>query len=211
MRRMFLFVILLISCGCEEITNSTNSDSDRLEKIATLIDEGKSVEATPKLQNYVKAYPRDDMALTILGHTYCDIGNYDEARVVYQSALDLNPKQLRAYMGMGNAYRLEKEYNSAKVWYKRAIEVDATYAAPYSQLFVIAMYQHDDKIALDYAKKSYELDNVSKAVSAGNLAVAYHCNNDVENRDKYTEIAVQLGYRRSALEAAFSGKAKLRD
>jgi len=52
----------------------------------------------------------------------------------------------------------------------------------------------------------------SDPVIAANLAVACHYNNDTENRDKFTRIAEQLGYKNlDALQQIYSGELTVRD
>ena len=62
-----------------------------------------------------------------------------------------------------------------------------------------------------YAKKAYDLDKGAPRIAA-NLAVAYHYVGDMENRDRFTRIAEQLGYDKvDTLEQIYSGELTLRD
>jgi hypothetical protein len=75
----------------------------------------------------------------------------------------------------------------------------------------IALKQKQDKKALEFAKKGYELDKTDPVIAA-NLAIAYHYNNDKVNRDKLTQTAKELGYAKvDTLLKIYSGELTVRD
>jgi tetratricopeptide (TPR) repeat protein len=186
-------------------------DEARLERIAAIYAEGHSERAITQLKAYVQAYPQDDLAWTILGNAYQDVDRLDNAQQAYESALAANPRQFKAITGQGILHRKRGEYDAAMQAYQQALAIDPAYAQAYSSMTAIALKRHEDEKALEYASKGYDLDQ-SNPVIAANLALAYHYNNDIDNRDKFTRIAERLGYHNmDTLHEIYSGESTIRD
>ena len=201
-----MLIGLLLLSGCDG-----TQDRVQLERIAAVIDQGNHAQAAADLENYVNVYPNDDLAWTILGNVYQELDKFDEAQSAYDSAIKINPEQFQAITGLGVLHRKRGNYDEAMQAYEKAVSINPNYAEAYSSMTTIALKQEDDAKALEYARKGYDLDS-KNAVIAANLAIAYHYNNDVENRDKLKRIAGQLGYDKvDTLEQIFSGELTIRD
>jgi Tfp pilus assembly protein PilF len=202
-----ILVVLAWLAGCgDSTTNKT-----RLERIAAQYERGNTAEAIKDLNDYVGAYPRDDLAWTILGNAYKDHEQLDEAQAAYEKALEINPRRFEALTGKGILHRKRGEYAQAMSAYESALAINSNYAQAYSSMTVIALKTHEDNQALEYAKRGYELDE-NNPVIAANLAVAYHYNDDVENRDLFTRKAEKLGYVKiDILKRIYSGEMTVRD
>ena len=211
MKRFAIALALLVLIGCDSVTKTGQFDRRRLDQIAMIFDQGDTPKAVVQLEEYVETFPKDDLAWTILGHAYREIDRLDESEKAYVTALKLDSKQLQATTGLGILHRTRGDYDAAMKAYERALKIDPNYAQAYSSIVTIALKRYDDEKALEYAKKGYELDSTDPVI-ASNLAVAYHYNNDFENRDKYTRIAEELGYRNvDSLKQIFSGELTVRD
>ncbi len=171
---------------------------------------GDAQGAIQQLAAYLEQYPRDDLALTILGHAHEDLDQDDKARAAYDRALAINPRRVEAINGLGILHRKRGEDDAAMQAYRRALAIDPGYAPAYSSMTVIAIRLNRDAEALEYAKKGYALDKTD-ATTAANLAVAYHYNGDAANRDRLTTIAMQLGYRKGdRLQQIYDGTLTVR-
>jgi len=206
MRCQLPLLLLLCIAGCDNGGNRA-----QLDRIAEVYDRGDTKTAIRQLDAYLKKYPRDDLAWTILGNAHEDEDNDEKAQSAYDKALDINPKRFEAITGLGVLHRKRGDYDAAMQAYQRALQIDPNYAQAYSSMTVIALKRQQDAQALEYASKGYELDNTD-AVIAANLAVAYHYNGDFANRDKLTEIAENLGYARvDTLQQIYDGEISIRD
>lgn len=186
------------------------NDEVRLDRIADVYTRDVSA-SIPRLIDYLKDYPRDDLAWTILGHAYEKVDQFNDSQSAYESALAINPQQFQAITGMGVLHRQRGNYDAAMAAYWKALEIDPNYAQAYSSMTTIALKRHQDVQALEYAWKGYELDKTDPVIAA-NLAVACHYNNEFRNRKKYTKIAKKLGYHNmAALKDIYSGAITVRD
>lgn len=186
---------LLIGLACTGGCGAPSGDPSRLGTIATAYQGGDATGAVRQLTAYLEQYPRDDLALTILGHAHEDLDQDDQARAAYDRALAINPRRFEAITGLGILHRKRGDDEAAMDAYRRALAIEPGYAQAYSSMTVVALRLHRDAEALEYARKGYELDARDPATAA-NLAVAYHYNGDTANRDRLTTIAVGLGYRK---------------
>jgi predicted Zn-dependent protease len=74
---------------------------------------GDAQGAIPQLTGYLEQYPRDDLALTILGHAHEDLDQDDKARAAYDHALAINPRRVEAINGLGILHRKRGEDDAA--------------------------------------------------------------------------------------------------
>ena len=210
MRRLGFILSLVVLLGCE-VKSNTQGNQARLDRIAGIYEQGDTTTAIAELETYLAAFPRDELAWTIIGHVYQDEDRLDESQSAYESALAIDPRQFQAITGLGVVHRKRGDYDAAMQSYQRALEIEPNYAEAYSSMTTIALKRNDDPKALEYAKKGYDLDQ-SNPIIAANLAVAYHYNGDIENRDKLTRIAQRLGYDNVAgLHRIYSGEFTIRD
>lgn len=211
MQRIGLLLALLAFIGCNGLSNLAKQDRVRLERIAEQVEKGDTASAITELEDYLTVYPQDDLAWTILGRVYVDVDRLDEALNAYESAIAINPRQFQAITGSGIVHRKRGDNDAAMEAYKKAVQIDPNYGHAYSSMAIIALKRNEDKKALRYARRGYDLDK-SDPVIAANLAVAYHYNDDSENRDKFTGIAEQLGYANvDVLQQIYSGEMSVRD
>ena len=211
MRLLALVLMLLIFTGCDKSIIQSPDDAERLDLIAAIYEKGDMDRAVIELEAYLKSYPNDSLAWVILGNAHSTKERVDEAQLAYESALKINPQQFQALTGLGIIHRMRGDYDAAMDAYQKALTIDGTYAQAYSSMTTIALKRFEDAQALEYALKGYNLDKTDPIIAA-NLAVAYHYNNDIENRAKFARIAEQLGYTNmEKLQQIFSGVMNIRD
>jgi len=186
-------------------------DRSRLDGIAVVVENGDLEKAITELQAYVKDYPRDPMAWTILGNVLEDVDRDDQSKKAFETAIAVDPKAYQAVSGLGILHRKRKEYAKAMERYKQAVAIEPKYAQAYSSMVVIALKLRDDRAALGYAEKAFELDKSDPAI-ASNLAVAHHYNGNTALRDHFTKIAKTLGYKQiDTLKKIYAGELTIRD
>lgn len=213
----FLFAMALLA-GCQRQSapeavqpSAATSDPARLEKISEFYLEGQTNRALQEFETYVKQYPRDGLAWTILGRIHSDLRVFEEASAAYEKALAINPRDPIALTGMGVLHRRFDHDELALEYYQKSLAVEDSYAETHTSIMLIYLKRRQDALALKHALRGYELDQTNPDIAA-NLAVAYHYNNDTLNRDKLTQIAIELGYQgRARLEQIYSGEFTLRD
>jgi Tfp pilus assembly protein PilF len=206
----FLLLMLLSLAGCGERSSRSRLSPKEIETLGALR-KSDPRSAVVKLKQQLETKPRDDTAWTLLGHSYEDLDQDEEADAAYRKALEINPRQFQALTGIGILSSKKGKLDEAMAYYEKAIIIDPSYAQGYSSMTVIALKRGQDVKALEYAQKGYDLDKTDPVVAA-NLAVAYHYNGKLELRDKMTEEAQKLGYQNvDALQKIYKGEATVRE
>ena len=208
MRGAAILVVLWATAACQ---GGDAGNRAELNRIAGVYQKGETRAAIEQLHPYLRQYPRDDLAWTILGNA-CEEEDRDmDAQKAYDTALSINPRRAQAHVGQGVLYRKQRRYDDAMSSYQAALEIEPRNAQAYSSMTTIALKRLQNAQALEYAKKGYELDPKDPVVAA-NLAVAYHYNGDVEGRDRLTNEAARLGYRLvDRLQRIYSGEITIVD
>ena len=60
----------------------------------------------------------------VYGQALFELGRYDEARQVFETALSLDPENLIALRHLGDIARMAGDAHSARIWYQRVLEAD---------------------------------------------------------------------------------------
>lgn len=206
-----ILAFLAISGGYIAESLPIDRNIAELNQVAQIYLNGNVDTALIEINKYLDKYPKDDLAWTIKGNMLEDKDLDKEAKDAYEKALSLNPENFQATNALGVIYRKEGDYDKAIEFYRKALELKPGYAQAYSSMAVIELKRNNDKKALEYAKRGYENDK-EDPVLAANLAVMYHYNGMIEERDTYTEIADKLGYRNmEALYQIYSGELTVKD
>ena len=207
---IFLFVPMSVAI-CTGCSNSGRGSRTELTSIARIYEQGDPGKAAEKLQSYLKTYPQDDLAWTILGNARENLDQDQEAEAAYSKALEINSRQFQAITGMGILSRKKRDYDRALGYYKQAIAIDPKYAQAYASMVVISLKQKNYPEALTYAQQAYDLDRKDPGVVA-NLATACHFNGMTARRDQLTQDAERLGYKNGdKLRQIYSGEMTLED
>ena len=78
---------LLIVLACVGACGDRSANRIRLGEIAKVYEGGDAHGAIEQLSAYLEQYPRDDLALTILGHAHEDLNQDDKARAACSVAM----------------------------------------------------------------------------------------------------------------------------
>ena len=79
-----------------------------------------------------KTESRDAETYNNRGIGYEEKGQYDQAILEYNKALEINPRYAAAYVNRGNAYSAKGQYDQAISEFNKALEINPRYAEAYN-------------------------------------------------------------------------------
>ena len=94
-----------------------------------------------------------------LGMRYLSQGNYQEAVIAFQAAIDIDPRSADAHVGLGQAYVGLGEHQSAAGAFQTAIGIDSGLVEAYLGLAEAYVGLGDMDAALDALREGYEATN----------------------------------------------------
>lgn len=150
--------------------------------------EGKTTEEKSKilkkaigyLQRSIQIYDKFSDAHLQLGVAYYNLGMNDSARVCYEKAMSLSPRNHTIQNNLGTIYFIQQDYAKALELFKRAVELDPNYADGQSNLGSTygVLQQYD--LALVHLLKAAELDP-DNAQIFNSLGTTYRFKGDERN------------------------------
>jgi eukaryotic-like serine/threonine-protein kinase len=96
------------------------------------------------LEQWIQAYPRDNVPLDNLSLEEQDLGNYDEALANASTAMRLDPKDPYAYQNVGAAYQYLNRFDEAKAVGEQAIAQKIDPWSVHMTLYWIAFARGDE-------------------------------------------------------------------
>src|SRR3569833_3753400 len=75
-------------------------------------------------EEYIPQQPGHKSGHIVYGQALFELGRYDEARQVFETALSLDPENLIALRHLGDIARAAGDAHTARVWYQRVLEAD---------------------------------------------------------------------------------------
>ena len=88
-------------------------------------------------------------------------------------------------MGLGVVERMKGNYTKAKDFYEQAIKINRNNPDVYSSLLMLEIKEGNYNEAVKLGEKARTLNFINMRPGIlGNLVVAYHLNNQIEERDK---------------------------
>lgn len=193
-------VLLVALAGC-----ARSNDMDRIEAINAQI-QSDPAGAIEQAEQYVAEYPKSALGWRTLGWARIKSKSDDEgARAAFDQALSLDPKDDNTYVGLGVYYRRLNDLDKASEMYDKAIELAPDEAEAYSSKVVIDLIRGDYSAAVANGEKAWKIDS-SNATIAANLALAYHYDGNIAQRDVMAAKAEELGYpTMDRMKAVFDG------
>ena len=92
-----------------------------------------------------------------LGMRYLSQGNYEEAVIAFQAAIDIDPRSADAHVGLGQAYVGLGEHQSAAGAFQTAIGIDSGLVEAYLGLAEAYIGLGDMEAALDALREGYDI------------------------------------------------------
>ncbi len=128
----------------------------------------------------VKINPKDPKALTDLGWSYFQKGDYNQALTYYKQALDQDKNYYPAHLNKGLTFQQVKKYDMAIEAFKTAISLSPKSAI--ARINLGAVYNQSKK----YQEAEAELKAADQA-SPGNVEIMYQLGFAYEGLQKYKE------------------------
>jgi tetratricopeptide (TPR) repeat protein len=206
--RTIIFALILVVATAG---GASANDIDRLGRIGRAYKQGNIARTIAAAKLYLESYPDDDLGWLFLGHARYDTNDMTAAKAAYSHAVELNANRVEALTGLGMVASRLKDYDEAMKWYAKAVSIDPNYGAAYSSMVSIALKRGDFAYAVKMGRMGVRL-NEKDPVIAANLAIAYHFNKQIDERNDMAQTAVALGYKnKDKLQEIFEGKRQFQD
>jgi len=120
----------------------------------------------------LKKNPNIDFLWNLLGLTYQQLGNYDNAQKNFLNALKVNPNNMSAINNLGNNYKYKYNFKEAENYLKKALDKNPKYIPALINLGTLKFGFNKFDEALTYLEKAIQIDDKLYAVHL-NLALIY--------------------------------------
>jgi protein O-GlcNAc transferase len=136
----------------------------------------------------------DVAGLALLGRSYHQQGRFAEAVNTLQQVVAARPDSAESHNNLGNALQDFGRQDLAIESYHRAIAVQATFAAPHQNLgyMLLGMGKLDDGVKHLRQAQTLQPNQVNRVMLATALPVIYASLDDLQQRRRQMESAVQL-------------------
>jgi tetratricopeptide (TPR) repeat protein len=138
-------------------------------------------------------FEKSSKTFNAIGYEYFKKGQYEQAILEYNNALELNPQYVEAYVNRGNAYEAMGVHKDAIRDYNRAIELDPNYSGAYMNKGVVyaRMGQYDQ--AISNISRGIDIDPKNGEMYF-NRAVAYFYKHEYDKAWDDVNKAESLGF-----------------
>ncbi|HEY3580889.1 MAG TPA: tetratricopeptide repeat protein [Pyrinomonadaceae bacterium] len=124
--RFLLRSVVLASIAVIPFTTAVAQDVARLERVATLIRENKTVEAERQLSLILKSKPNEPVALNLLGTIRAKQNRLNEAETLFVRAVVNDPRYSGARMNLAYLYLQKREPAKAVVQLTEVLTIEPT-------------------------------------------------------------------------------------
>lgn len=160
------------------------------------------------LKPIVDKNPNEVYAAYYLANLYFDMKDYAKASQVLSRVISKYPDFTAASLFQATTYRELGKYDEAVEYCNKALNNNIEDIGAYITLSKLELKRRNNAKGLEYAKIAYEMDKEDPIVVA-NLALAYHFNNLLNERDKYYKIyqdsKINDKYTDNFLKSIFDG------
>ncbi|NLU10420.1 MAG: tetratricopeptide repeat protein [Tepidanaerobacter acetatoxydans] len=126
---------------------------------------------------------------------HMELGEYQQARKIYNEILLIDPNNARAYNKLGVISAREENLEQAKIYFIKALELNPKLSSASSNLGNIYFETGDFEKAKDCYEKAIALDP-DNPVPYNNLAVIYKKSKDIDKFVKFYKKSVELSTQR---------------
>jgi len=110
------------------------------------------------LRDYLELRPGDADVWNVMGITYGEKGEYDEAIRCYRKAIEIKPDMHEAWNNMGNVYTEKGEYDEAIRCYENAVEIKPDAPDVWSAMGVAYAKKREYDEAIRCYRKAVEIE-----------------------------------------------------
>ena len=153
----------------------------------------------------VRQFPRDSLAVGLLGMVHSSQGNATEAVVQWKRCLKLNPRRADIYNCLATVAMKRGDNDGAIALWRKAIQIDPHMETAYNRLSRALMHVGKTRKAIDLLEK-YVAVKEKAEMSHYWLGQAYMQSKEYEKAEKHYRAAVAL---RPNFYSAYYGLAKL--
>lgn len=140
MKKIFIFILLvLILSSCQKKEQPMTQGQPKAGLIQTQGD-------IARLQEAVKAEPKNVRAWIELGNIMMDTSRFAEAIEAYQKVLDLDPKNVDVRVDMGTCYRNIGKPDIAAKEYRKALEINPNHLNGHKNLAIVLSQDLKDRL-----------------------------------------------------------------
>jgi tetratricopeptide (TPR) repeat protein len=201
----------LVSVDDEEILVLTlPADSNPLDFVMTMLQNGRIKEAVPYLESMDKREPNNVQVLYNLGIAYSELGQFDEAIIRLKRAVQLAPQHAHAWTGIGVAYQRMGKRDLALEPLQKAVDADPAdgYGRRNLGAMLLGMRRHDEALShLREARKALPHD----AQTLFGLAAALEAvggDGNVAEADELYQVVIQRWPGSEVAERARTARTK---
>ncbi|HNT74428.1 MAG TPA: tetratricopeptide repeat protein [Anaerolineae bacterium] len=150
-------------------------------------------ELTQAIEDGVAKYNLAEL-YTILGKTYKNLGQFDQAIAAHEQAIKIDPKCYRAWNNLGIVHFSRNNYAEAERCYQKALAIEPQYAFAIASLGALYINRNHPEKAIEVSEQAIALVP-TMAVAHSNLAQAYAMVGRFEEADRALKQAVLFGYK----------------
>ena len=168
------------------------SDADILSNYALICEGRGEIDKAIKLYEKCSSnFPNHIFSKFNLSFLYYKLNNFENAEIIINDAIRLNPKLPNGYCIRGLILKSMNKYSQSKSSLEKAIELDASYIDAYINLGLLNKDFNNLKDAEQCYLKAIEINNKS-AIAHLNLGACYKEQLDLDKALFHTEIAIEL-------------------
>ena len=164
-------------------SNSTVNIPDiYIQKAQKYYDQGLYEQAISQCKEAISIKIDAVAAYIILGNSQEKIGQIKEAKINYQTALEIEPNNASIHKILGNLYAENNSWHSAIICYKKVVEIEPNFADNYRKLAKIWTELGEAKAAINCWYQAYSLE--PKKVTANDH---FNLGNKLYRQDQITQ------------------------
>ena len=161
--------------------------NDLLTKATQVQQQGQFSLAEELYNTIINLYPDNPDALHLLGVTYSQQSNYQQAIETIQKAIFINPHPMY-YFNLGESYRMSRQFNEAVIYLKKALEMAPNFPNIYFSIAKTHLESGDFISATENFNKVLELQpgNFRALFNLGNIML--NKGNNLEAINYYRQV-----------------------
>ncbi|GAB3201309.1 Flp pilus assembly protein TadD [Pontibacter aydingkolensis] len=171
-------------------------EKQKKKEIVELYYKGEFEQCKKELETYLEENPKAEGMRTFLGSVNIELYDTINAEIAYIKGLEINPNDDRALVGLGVIARMRGEYDKAREKYYAALKLNPTNPEAYSSLLILELKEKNYSKAVELGEKAKRSIKPKSSLGIlGNLAIAYHYNNQITERDELINQLEEVNYK----------------